>query len=431
MGADSRPAAASRAVARLHLHTFSGAQFRPECYPVNNPTARSFLPKGKGQRVILRKRLAQFLALACAALVTAPARASERDRRWTHSMAAGQLAYEAGRFNEAESLLKGALANAEKFGPRDPRLSSTLNRLAQVYHDQGKYSQAEPLYKRSLTLTQKALGPAHPDVAANINNLATLYRDEGRYDRAEALYKQSLHIVRKALGPASPDVAIGLNNLAELYSDEGKYTDAEPLYKQSLQIWEKTQGPNDFSVAISLNNLGTLYDNQKKYDEAEKLYKRALAIKEINLGGSDPSVALSLSNLGKVYIAQGNFDDAQPALYRALTILHWPTEQSSNPVVGRALNHLATFYREKGNYELSEYYYKKSLETTRKAQGSDSPNMARTMTAYAVMLRETHRPSEAAKMESDARAIEASSLHARKPPAHRKTSRKTRRAPHR
>ena len=120
-------------------------------------------------------------------------------------------------------------------------------------------------------------------------------------------------------------------------------------------------------------------------------------------------------------------------LYRALTILHWPTEQGSNPVVGRALNHLATFYREKGNYELSEYYYKKSLEFTRRAQGPESANMARTMSDYAVMLRETHRPSEAAKMEADARAIEANShpiATGAKSPTRKKASRKTRRASH-
>lgn len=357
-----------------------------------------------------------------------PAPASNRDQQWVHSMTAGQLAYEAGRYNEAERQLKVALANAEKFGPKDLRLASTLNRLAQVYHDQGKYTQAEPLYRRSLTLVEKALGSSHPDVAANLNNLATLYRDEGRYDRAEALYKQSLGIVRKALGRESPDVAISLNNLAELYQDEGKYAQAEPIFKQSLEIWEKTGGLNDPNVAISLNNLGALYDNQKKYAEAEKIYKRALAIKEINLGPSDPSVALSLSNLGKVYVAEGKYDEAQPVLYRALTILHWPLEESPNPVVGRALNNLATYYREQNNYDLAAYYYRKSLDFTKKAQGPNSANLAKTMRDYAVLLRQTHRAAEAARMEAGARTIERKSQSAAKTPA-RKQRRKPKSRP--
>ena len=41
---------------------------------------------------------------------------------------------------------------------------------------QGRYADAEPLYKRSLAIREKALGPDHPDVATSLNNLAELYR---------------------------------------------------------------------------------------------------------------------------------------------------------------------------------------------------------------------------------------------------------------
>ena len=64
---------------------------------------------------------------------------------------------------------------------------------------------------------EKALGSDHPDVAKSLNNLAELYRYQGRYAEAEPLYKRSLAIREKALGPDHPDVAISLNNLASLY----------------------------------------------------------------------------------------------------------------------------------------------------------------------------------------------------------------------
>ena len=69
-------------------------------------------------------------------------------------------------------------------------------------------------YKRSLAIREKALGPDHPDVAGSLNNLAVLYHDQGRYAEAEPLYKRSLAIEEKALGPDHPDVATSLNNLA-------------------------------------------------------------------------------------------------------------------------------------------------------------------------------------------------------------------------
>ena len=53
----------------------------------------------------------------------------------------------------------------------------------------------------------KALGPDHPNVATSLNNLAELYRNQGKYAEAEPLYKRSLAIREKALGPDHPDVA--------------------------------------------------------------------------------------------------------------------------------------------------------------------------------------------------------------------------------
>jgi hypothetical protein len=51
----------------------------------------------------------------------------------------------------------------------------SLNNLAVLYNAQGRYAQAEPLFKRSLAIRVKALGPDHPDVATSQNNLAALY----------------------------------------------------------------------------------------------------------------------------------------------------------------------------------------------------------------------------------------------------------------
>jgi len=68
---------------------------------------------------------------------------------------------------------------------------------------------------------EKALGPEHPDVAQSLNNLAELYRSQGRYAQAEPLYKRSLAMLEKVLGPDHPDVANSLNNLALLYDSQG------------------------------------------------------------------------------------------------------------------------------------------------------------------------------------------------------------------
>ncbi len=60
----------------------------------------------------------------------------------------------------------------------------SLNNLAALYQAQGNYAEAEPLYRRSLAIMEKALGPEHPNVATNLENYAALLRETGRADEA-------------------------------------------------------------------------------------------------------------------------------------------------------------------------------------------------------------------------------------------------------
>ncbi len=85
-----------------------------------------------------------------------------------------------------------------------------------LYRAQGNYAEAAPLYRRSLTIYEKALGPEHPHVATALINLAGLYQAQGNYAEAEPLFQRSLAIMEKVLGPDHPHVALSLNNLAGL-----------------------------------------------------------------------------------------------------------------------------------------------------------------------------------------------------------------------
>ncbi len=127
-----------------------------------------------------------LVGLLCVALWPAPAFA--QSEAWERHMAAGTEAYRQGHYAEAEKQIEAALKDAEWFSPKDPRRAVSLNKLALLYDAQGKYAEAEPLYKRSLAIWEQALGPEHPDVAGSLNNLAELYRAQGRYAEARAVF---------------------------------------------------------------------------------------------------------------------------------------------------------------------------------------------------------------------------------------------------
>ncbi|MDH3669747.1 MAG: tetratricopeptide repeat protein [Gammaproteobacteria bacterium] len=135
---------------------------------------------------------------------------------WDEDAQAGVQAYLHGDYAAAERHLLAALRTAEEMGPEDPRLALSLNNLALVYHAQGRYDEAEPVYKRAISITERALGPDHPNLAASLGNLAELYRTQKKYVEAEPLYREALMIWQQAVGSYDLQVALWLEDCADV-----------------------------------------------------------------------------------------------------------------------------------------------------------------------------------------------------------------------
>jgi tetratricopeptide (TPR) repeat protein len=224
---------------------------------------------------------------------------------------------------DLEQLIERTIAR----NPEDPLLISLYNRLGYLYADRlrtGKYDNYSSEQNLAINYFQKAINLASissPDLADSLNNLACLYESMGRYTEAEPLYVRSLAISEEDLGANHPDTATSLNNLAVLYYSMGKYAEAEPLHVRSLAIKEEQLGANHPSTATSLNNLAELYRSMGRYVETEPLFVQSLAIREKELGANHPSTATSLNNLAGLYISMGRYAEAEPLYVRALAIL--------------------------------------------------------------------------------------------------------------
>jgi tetratricopeptide (TPR) repeat protein len=273
-----------------------------------------------------------------------------------------------------------------------PQLANALGRIANLYADQGRSAEAEPLYLRALAISEEQLGTNHPDTATSINNLATLYKSTGRYAEAEPLYLRALAIRKEQLGANHPDAATSINNLATLYKSTGRYAEAEPLYLRALAISEEQLGANHPNTATNLNNLATLYESTGRYAEAEPLYLRALAISEEQLGTNHPNTSTSLNNLATLYKSTGRYAEAEPLFLRALAIRE---EQlgANHPDTAASLNNLASLYESTGRYNEAETLYLRSLKILESMLGQDHPNTQRCRENLANLHR-LHQPGE-------------------------------------
>ena len=97
-------------------------------------------------------------------------------------------------------------------------MAQSLNNLAELYRSQGRYTEAEPLYREALDLRKQLLGDNHPDVAQSLNNLASLYYYQGRYEEAEPLYLEAINIFRERLGENHPHTQTVYRNYLRMLS---------------------------------------------------------------------------------------------------------------------------------------------------------------------------------------------------------------------
>ncbi|MEH2252992.1 tetratricopeptide repeat protein, partial [Nostoc sp.] len=98
----------------------------------------------------------------------------------------------------------------------------------------------------------------HPDVAFSLNNLAFLYDNQGRKSEAEPLYIEVLAMRKRLFAGDHPDVAFSLNNLAFLYDNQGRKSEAEPLYIEALAMCQRVLGVNHPTTATIRENLAIL-----------------------------------------------------------------------------------------------------------------------------------------------------------------------------
>ena len=88
-------------------------------------------------------------------------------------------------------------------GPEHPHVGKVLHYLAELHQAQGKYTEAESLFKRSLAIREKALGPEHPHVANSLESYAALLRKTGRGNEAARMEARA-RAIRAKHGKENP-----------------------------------------------------------------------------------------------------------------------------------------------------------------------------------------------------------------------------------
>ncbi len=274
--------------------------------------------------------------------------------------------FEAGDYRQAEQFAL-AMRRLAQGRPDDAESNSTAAAcLAGVWHALGRNSDAEPLFKQSLSLREKHLGPDHLLVAEGLHHLAIVEDDLGRYEESEAHYRRALQIRKKALGSNHSNVAATINGLGALYAAQARYAEAEPLFRQAARTHEVIAETNTVAYGRYLSNIAAACTGQSRYAEAEPLLRQALAKLEAVAGPTHPFVTEPLSNLGVLCSNQGRLVEAETLLQRTLRIQESALGRE-HPLVARNLSNLAGVYTSMGRYPAAILLYRRAMDIVQKA----------------------------------------------------------------
>ena len=276
---------------------------------------------------------------------------------------------------QAEALFAESLeVRKAKFGEESLEVASSLNYLAAAIDKQEsppRHKDAEELYRRSLAIREKLASATNPDlIARTLNNLGTCVRDQGRFREAEDLFRRAVKIIEDKYGPEHVDVAGGLNNLGFCLYKQDAYAAAEPVFERSVAIKRKVLGEKHYSLAITLTGLGDLNQKQEKFEKAEQYYREVVEIRRGVFKPGHAAISSGLDGLAKALLAQKRFADAEAVLRDALEnrLVTIPPEDWR---VMENQSRLGEAIAGQGRFEEAESILKKAYEAI-KAKAGDS-----------------------------------------------------------
>ncbi|KAI0296548.1 hypothetical protein B0F90DRAFT_1819902 [Multifurca ochricompacta] len=256
------------------------------------------------------------------------------------------------RAQEAEKLcLSGSNANS-------PLHALVIIELGQIYIQQGTIHEAEPVFKKALTI----YGAANDGLGQGnaLMGLGQVYQRLHKLDEAEASYQKALEY--HEAGKSFHGQGNGYKGLGEVQLRLNKLSEAETSFKRALECYKAT------NLVLEQGNthlrLGEVYHRLGKYDDAESSFQKAFkfhkAANDAIWQGTDYNA------LGSIYLEMNKLDDAEAIytksanLYRAIAPSHADH--------GGALNGLGRVYMRRSQLEQAKSMFEKALEIHKRAQ---------------------------------------------------------------
>jgi serine/threonine-protein kinase len=121
-----------------------------------------------------------------------------------------------------------------------------------------------------------------------MNELGSIALQQGRYDEAERMYRRMEEIYRAIHDDGHYLIAVAMANRASVYMNSRRYAEAEPIFRDVIARYTRAQGADHLNTGIARIKLGRVLLRQGKVAEAAA---QSLAGYEILVKQANPAIS--------------------------------------------------------------------------------------------------------------------------------------------
>jgi tetratricopeptide (TPR) repeat protein len=314
------------------------------------------------------------------------------------AVALADLYVEQSRYLDAEPLYRRALAIEQN---SDGEILSTRSRLLTVLVRLRRFPEAEDVARGSLKIIEASSGMNSPAIDDVLTELAGLFETEHKYSEAEQLLKRAVRNC-DGLSDTDPQKIKASSELATFYYDRKQYTDAEMLLKTIAEKLSKSGNERFMALRIqAFSNLGVFYVNQDKFEQGQKQLETALDLAK-KAGGQDSPALEVLLTLADLETARREFGRAEDYYQQALGLISTDSQAGNEVAI---LNKLARLYAMDKKFAEAEKAYSRAVEICEKSQRILRMSVAGTFQNQALFFMDLSRYADAEKANKQALAV--------------------------
>ncbi|MHC5109998.1 MAG: serine/threonine protein kinase [Planctomycetota bacterium] len=318
----------------------------------------------------------------------------------------GRVLMRLGRFEVAEAQVRASMDwHAKENGRNDPQTLELQTVLGTLLHQSGKYDEARSTLKDALA-RRRETSRAEIGEAEALSAFGQLIYEMPQLDEAESIFREAYIIYESELGPDQPETVDVLEQIGDVHYNKRELKEAQDVYTQVLASRVRHYGEEHYKTSVTQHNLAVCLSRLGKLEESEQMFGKAIATRKIVLGEDHPEYADTVYQYSALLVRQRRTADAVEILKQAVAVQR-RAFAGDHQSLARTLSYLATLSSSLGRHEEALEIYDEAYPMYCRIRGPESSAAAKVREGMAYVLYEHGSYEESLKAVNEAMELHA------------------------